>query len=238
MAKHTPAVDLRKFRPNLLNTDEFRHLKWLIFWPIYLLIFWAAERWIHFSYYHPMYSPIDDLIPFCEWFVIPYMFWFLYLAGIHLYAMIYEPTTLVRLIRFLIITHTVTMLIYFLYPTCQELRPTHFERDNILTRFMAAFYAFDTNTNVCPSIHVIDSIAVLGAAWHSDNLGSVGWRVFFVVSTTLISVSTVFLKQHSILDVLAALPLCAVAWVIVFPRKRRRGSGDTPKKSEKPRQKL
>lgn len=47
------------------------------------------------------------------------------------------------------------MLIYLVFPTCQDLRPTQFARDNILTRFVAWFYNFDTNTNVCPSIHVL-----------------------------------------------------------------------------------
>ena len=77
-------------------------------------------------------------------------------------------------------------------------------------------YDFDTNTNVCPSIHVLGSLAVCFAGLHSRTLRGWGWKLFFVVSTVLISLSTVFLKQHSIIDVFAALALGAVCYVLVF----------------------
>ena len=41
-----------------------------------------------------------------------------------------------------------------------------------------------------------------------------------IAAALLISVSTVFLKQHSVLDVLAALPLCAAAYLLVYARKQ------------------
>ena len=66
--------------------------------------------------------------------------------------------------QFIIITYSAAILIYMRFPNCQELRPLVFERDNILTRFMAGFYQFDTNTNVCPSVHVIGSAAVMFCA--------------------------------------------------------------------------
>lgn len=40
----------------------------------------------------------------------------------------------------------------------------------------------------------------------------------FFVTAFLISISTVFLKQHSILDVLAAIPICVATAVIVFAK--------------------
>lgn len=40
-----------------------------------------------------------------------------------------------KLMKFIIITFSVTILIYLVFPTCQELRPATFERDNIITRF-------------------------------------------------------------------------------------------------------
>ena len=69
---------------------------------------------------------------------------------------------------------------------------------------MARFYAFDTNTNVCPSIHVIGAVACLAAGWHSRRFGTPLWRAVFTVITVLICLSTVFLKQHSAPDVFAA----------------------------------
>lgn len=213
-------VDYRAFRLLKLNTPEFGHLKYLLFWPVYGLLFLTVERlWIRDSYY-PMYCALDDRIPFCEYFLIPYLFWFVFLVGIHIYTLLFDVDSFKKFMQFTIITYSAAILIYMLFPNCQELRPLVFERDNLLTRFMAGFYQFDTNTNVCPSVHVIGSAAVMFCAWNSRHFGRTGWRIVFCLTAMLISVSTVFLKQHSVLDVVVAIPICTIAYFIVY-RKRK-----------------
>ena len=217
-----PVVDYRKLRIHHLNSKEFKHLKLLLYWPIFGVLFVFVERFYRVESYYPMYCKLDDLIPFCEIFVIPYMFWFVFLVGMHLYTLFYDIDAFERMMKFIIITYSVTMIIYLVFPTCQELRPIAFERDNILTRFMTRFYRFDTNTNVCPSIHVIGSLAVMLTAFHCRRLRGVKWKVAFGLTAILICISTVFLKQHSVLDVLAALPICAMAYFICFLRKEKK----------------
>lgn len=40
-------VDYRNFRFSKLNTPEFQHLKYLVFWPIFGVLFLTVERlWI------------------------------------------------------------------------------------------------------------------------------------------------------------------------------------------------
>lgn len=214
--KTAPVVDYRTFRLRKLNTPPFSHLKLLLFWPIFGLLFAFVERVGVTQAYTPVHCFLDDLIPFCEWFLLPYLFWFIYLVGIHAYTLLWDVKSFRKMMYFIILTYGVTMVIYLLFPTCQELRPETFARDNILTRFTAKFYAFDTNTNVCPSIHVIGSVAVMAAAWHSRHFSTAGWRWAFTAMTVLISISTVFMKQHSVLDVFAAIPICAGAWVLVY----------------------
>ena len=145
------------------------------------------------------------------------MFWFAYLVGMVVYGCLFDLNSFRRYMYFIMITYTVTIVLYMLFPTCQNLRPAVFERDNALTRFVAGFYAYDTNTNVCPSIHVLGSVAVSYGAWNSKHFGTPVWRWAFGITTALIIVSTVFMKQHSIIDVLAALLLC----VAVLPACRR-----------------
>lgn len=221
MKCNRPIVDYRKLRLNNLNGNEYKHLKLLLYWPLYGLLFMFVERFYQVDNYITMYTPIDDMIPFCEWFVIPYLFWFVYLIGMHAYTLLYDIDAFKKMMKFIIITYSVTIIIYLLCPTCQQLRPVTFERDNILTRFMSGFYKFDTNTNVCPSIHVIGSLAVLFTSYHCKGTESIGWKTAFTVVGILICASTVFLKQHSILDVLAALPICAIAYLICFTKKKR-----------------
>ncbi len=213
-------VDYRKLRLKNLTSPEFSHLLLLLFWPLFGLAFLYVERFREASYFI-VYSPLDDKIPFCEFFLIPYLFWFLYLVGMYVYCLFYDIEAFRNYTYFIILTYTAAILIYLLWPTAQELRPVAFERDNLFTRFIRSFYDFDTNTNVCPSIHVIGAVAVSAAAWNSKLFSKTGWRIAFSVATLLISASTVFLKQHSILDLPPAFAICAVAYPFVFCKRFR-----------------
>lgn len=216
-------VDYRHFRFGKLNTPEFAHLKYLLFWPIFGLMFLTVERlWIR-DYYIPIHCPLDDMIPFCEYFLIPYLFWFVFLIGIHLYTLFFDTESFKKVMKFIIVSYSLAMLIYILFPNCQELRPLTFERDNIFTRFLSEFYQFDTNTNVFPSLHVIGSAAVMVSAWNSKHFHTPGWRIVFGVTAVLISVSTVFLKQHSVLDVFAAVPICILAYCVAYGERKGEG---------------
>ena len=199
-------------------------MKYLVYWPVFGLFFLIVERlWIRGSYY-PIQCAWDDSIPFCEYFLIPYLFWFVFLVGIHIYTLLFDTVSFKKLMKFIILTYSAAMLIYIIFPNCQELRPISFAHDNVFTRFVAGWYQFDTNTNVCPSIHVIGFLAVMFCAWHSRHFSTTGWRIAFGVTAFLISISTVFLKQHSVLDILAAIPICAVAYILVY-KNRQKGFG-------------
>lgn len=216
-----PAVDYRRLRLGNIGSPEFSHVLYLLYWPIYGLLFLTVERlWIRDSYV-PVHCALDDMIPFNELFVFPYLFWFVYLIGTLVYTFFWEPRSFRDLMRFIVISCSTAIAIYMVFPNCQELRPLAFERDNLITRFLGHFYRFDTNTNVCPSIHVIASVAVAICAWHSDRFGTPGWRLAFVTMAVLISLSTLFLKQHSVIDVLGALPVCAVTYLLVYGLPRR-----------------
>lgn len=186
-------------------------------------MFLTVERlWIR-DYYIPIHCPLDDMIPFCEYFLIPYLFWFVFLIGIHLYTLFFDTESFKKLMKFIIVSYSLAMLIYILFPNCHELRPLTFERDNIFTRFLSEFYQFDTNTNVFPSLHVIGSAAVMVSAWNSKHFHTPGWRIVFGVTAVLISVSTVFLKQHSVLDVFAAVPICILAYCVAYGERKGEG---------------
>lgn len=201
-----PSVDYRQFRFSRLNTPEFSHVWLLLYWPLFGLGFSYVERFYPVAQYINMHCALDDLIPFNEWFLIPYLFWFVYLIGAVAYTFFFDVPGFRRMMRFVMITYSVTLIIYFLFPTCQMLRPEVFPRDNALTRFIAGFYVFDTNTNVCPSLHVIASTAA----------------AFFI------SISTVFMKQHSILDVAAAIPLCAIGYYFAYVRTSKKSRAAVP----------
>lgn len=209
-------VDYRKFRFSKLNTPEFEHLKYLVYWPIFGLFFLFVERvWIR-DYYSPVYCPLDDLIPFCEFFLIPYLFWFVFLIGMIIYTLLFDTEAFKRMMVFTIISYSTAIILYILFPNCQNLRPAEFTRDNAFTRFVASYYSFDTNTNVCPSLHVIGSVAAMLGGWYSKHFSKTGYRIILAITAFLISISTVFLKQHSVLDIFAAVPVCVLAYVFAY----------------------
>lgn len=214
-----PAVNYLKLRPSNLNSREFRHLLLLLFWPVFGLLFYMTELYLPVEFYYPMHCFLDDLIPFCEWFLLPYLFWFPFLVGMHLFTLFYDLDAFRRMMGYIIFTYSLTLVIYWVFPTCQELRPEAFARDNILTHIAANYYAFDTNTNVCPSLHVVGSLAVMEAALFTPTIRKLWLKWAFVLCAVAISVSTVFVKQHSAIDIFAALPICLLGHFIFFRKK-------------------
>lgn len=201
----------RELRPSNICTPRFKHLLLLLYWPLYGIVFYSVERLIIFDSYHSMHHPLDDLVPFCEWFLFPYLFWFAFLVGMLVYTLFWDVESFKKYMWFIIITYSVTIVIYLLFPNMQELRITDVGRSNGLIDFMHWYYDFDTNTNVCPSLHVIGSFAVLYASWNSRHFSTWQWRTAFFVTTVLISISTVFLKQHSVLDIPPAVVISLLA---------------------------
>ena len=210
------AYDYHCFSLRRINEPQFRHLKYLIFWPIYLLSFAALERlWIQ-PYYYPVHCAVDDIIPFCEWFLIPYVLWYAELLLIQVYTLMYDIEEFKNFIRFLSISFLMTLIIYMVFPSCQELRVNSFDRDNLLTRMTSLLYNVDTNTNVCPSLHVVGALGVMFSAFRAKGLNSRSFRVFMVIFTTAVSMSTVFMKQHSFVDVITAVPLSFAVYFVVY----------------------
>ena len=210
-----PVVDYREFRLSRLNEPRFSHLKLLGGWIVYFILYFLTENLIPASKCHPIHCWLDDIIPFNELFLIPYCLWYLLIVGSLLYFMLYHIDSFKRLSIFIMITQAVAMAIYIIYPSRQDLRPEVFERQNILTRLMAFIYAFDTSTGVCPSLHVAYSIGI-ASVWAKYDGASRPFKVFIALLAALISISTTFVKQHSFVDVVAALPVCLLAEVLVF----------------------
>lgn len=222
-----PVVDYRTFRLSRLNEPQFSHLKYLLGWVGYFALYFLTENLIPAEKCYPVHCFLDDLIPFNEWFLLPYVFWYLLIVISLLCFMLYDTESFKRLQIFIIVTQVVAMAAYILFPTRQDLRPAVFPRENFLTECVAFLYAFDTNTGVCPSLHVAYSLGI-ASAWLKVKASPLWWRCFVVVAVVLICLSTMFIKQHSAVDVLAALPLGLLAEYIAFgksywrPRLKRK----------------
>ena len=228
-----PVVDYRTFRLRKINEPQFSHLKLLLGWVGYFILYFLTENLIPAENCTPMHMWLDDVIPFCEWFLIPYVFWYGLIVISLGWFLLYDVDSFKRLQTYIIITQVVAMAAYILFPTRQDLRPETFARDNILTRCVACLYAFDTNTGVCPSLHVAYSLGI-ASVWTKQKEASRLWKAFVVFAVVMICLSTMFIKQHSAVDVLAAIPVCLAAEAIVYADRywKRKNRDQTGTKKE------
>ena len=198
---------------------KYKHfLPVVVYGIFYLKCFQYLETHITKGY-HLIHTPFDDMIPFCEFFVIPYFMWFGYIAWSVLYFGLCNKNRreYYQLIINLGIGMTAFLVISYLYPNGQNLRPTVFPRENIFTDLVRGLYLTDTPTNVFPSIHVYNSVAVAVAVEHSEQLKNRPvFRNVCLGLTVLIVFSTMFLKQHSVFDVVTGIIMAVFMYMLVY----------------------
>ncbi|MGN0327985.1 MAG: phosphatase PAP2 family protein [Lachnospira sp.] len=209
---------------NILKKNWWRALFGL-YVLVYLPWFFYLENKITLDYpgIHIINGPIDDKIPFIEIFIIPYLLWFFYVVISCVYMFI--NATNKEFIQFalsLIIGMSVCMIICMIYPNGLTLRPEHIS-DSIFGKLIKGLYATDTSTNVLPSIHVYNSLAVHIALAKCQALkGSKkkeAVKVASLILCILICLSTMFLKQHSVYDVIAGCLLMCIMYIFIYLRK-------------------
>ena len=209
--------DYRGFSLKKLNEPRFAHLKLLGGWIVYFALYFITENLIPWERCTPIHCGLDDLIPFNEWFALFYVGWYALVFGSLLYTLLFDVPRFRKIQIFIMITQAVAMVCYILWPTRQDLRPEVFPRENFLTAVMAFIYSFDTSTGVCPSLHVAYSLGILSAGLKDEALPAwgKGCLTLFVVGVCL---AVCFVKQHSALDVLFALPVGLLAEALVYGR--------------------
>lgn len=183
---------------------------------VYLIWFFYLEQTVT-RHYEVIHMALDDYIPFCEVFIIPYYLWFLYVAGTVIYLILNDKKEYYRACVFLFTGMTVFLIVSTLWPNGQHLRPFTMPRDNIFSRMVAGLYRTDTPTNLWPSIHVYNSLGAHIAISKCQKLADKKWiqRGSFVLAVSII-LSTMFLKQHSVFDVLTAFIMGFIMYGLVY----------------------
>lgn len=210
--------DYRNFSFSKINTKEFSHTKLLLYWIVYGIFFLYVER-IRVCEYYVVESVLDSYIPFCSAFIVPYFFWFVYLIGMLVYTFFKDVTAFKKYMWYIIFTYSFAMIVYLVFPTCQQLRPVVLGK-GFFDKIVSGLYVFDTNTNVCPSIHVLGTLAVLFAGLNCESMKKTLVKVFLILAAVLIILSTVFLKQHSVIDMFSGLVVGFVFYPLVFCKNK------------------
>lgn len=195
---------------------RYRHGWILSYMLIYLVWFAYLERTVT-RRFHVIHMAVDDYIPFVELFIVPYLLWFGYVAVAIVYFFFKDVQDYYKLCIFLFVGMTVFLVVSTVYPNGHYLRPRVFERDNIFVDMVKALQMVDTPTNLFPSIHVYNSIGVHISVMQSQRLKEKKWirRISFVLMLSIIA-ATMFLKQHSVFDVITGCVMGAVMYTLVY----------------------
>lgn len=197
-------------------TDYKNRILVLIYVPIYLICFFLLEQNVTTDY-RIIHMAIDDYIPFCEIFVIPYYLWFAYIAVTVLYFFFKDEEDYYKTCFFLFTGMTIFIIVSALWPNGHHLRPSVLPRDNVFTRLVEGLWQIDTATNLWPSIHVYNSLGIHIAIAQSKHFKEKPViRGLSLVLAVSIILSTVLIKQHSMFDVLTAFIMTAVMYWVVY----------------------
>ncbi len=208
-------VDYRGFSLRRMNEPKFRHVLLLGTWLIYFALYFLTENLIPAEKCHVMHCFLDDLVPFNEYFLIFYAGWYVLVFGSLLYYLLYDVKRFRELDLYIFITQIVAMFIYIVFPSRQDLRPEVFPRENFFSWVMGLIYAVDTNTGVCPSLHVAYSIAIFSVIVKDEHIRK--WvKIAVGIFAFMVCLSTSFVKQHSFLDIFAAIPVALLGEGIIY----------------------
>ncbi len=161
-------------------------------------------------------TQFDRKIPFIKEFVIPYLTWFVFVPYGVIYVGLHSKRDFYKLFVFLFGGMAVANLMFTLFPNAQDLRPVLHSTDPF-SLLVKGIYMIDPPTNVCPSLHVIDSIAANTALQHSEAFSSKKYgRAVSSSITVLICLSTVLIKQHAIFDVICGIIVAAFFYLALY----------------------
>lgn len=206
--------------------SEHNYCLVLLYFFFYMTVFTLEEE-----YLRPVVRitcPLDDLIPFNSLFVIPYFGWFILVPSVIGYFMFKSKDEFLDLCFMLFTGMTICLAIYAVIPNGINLREMVTGHD-ICSRIVVMLRKIDTATNVCPSIHVFATLCIMMAVLRSPLFVSKRLlKGFIVVLSVLICMSTVFLKQHSIVDVCCGAALSVIMYHWTYHCDWRRKAVKTP----------
>lgn len=167
---------------------------------------------------NPVYlnNAIDDRIPFIPSFVIFYVMWYLFLILIPLLILKYNKKVFDKYIVVSIVYAILEGIIFILFPTTMNRQPLVVT--DISTWVVDIIYKVDTPVcNLFPSAHCAFSILFIISILDVKEVKK-EYKILIIISSLLIILSTLFIKQHVVIDVLGALLIVPIYYIL---RKRK-----------------
>ena len=187
----------------------------LALWGAVILLYFLTGRMIPENGRHFIWCRLDDYVPFLPVFSVPYVAWYGVQAFTAVYCFFKDRKVFRKFVGYILFGYGVAISVYLLYPTAIDVRPQVAGTD-IFSQIVAWVYGMDNPTNVFPSLHVIVAVGCAFAQCRAKKLGSPILCVLWWLIALSICASTVLIKQHSVLDIFAAIPVCCAGWFLFF----------------------
>ena len=192
----------------------------LLYWPVHGIWYSILQAITMERNPTAIYHTLDSLIPFCEWFIIPYVLWYAEIAVVSLYMLLKNKEQFMRMCLFMFSGMFICSLICTVFPMYfDRSQVLMYPNDNILTDFIKFLQGFDNPTTILPSMHVYVALGLHFTVSKDKNLGSKGTKIASAILCISICLATVFTKQHSVYDVAAALVLAVPMYFFAYKSK-------------------
>lgn len=180
----------------------------------------------------------DESIPFLKIFVVPYLLWYPFIYGLLIYYCFKDRQRYYVSLSSIVAGKLICFVIYVCWQSTVP-RPEVVGTD-MFAELMRMVYSHDQPVNCLPSIHVLTTF-ILMIAVNSRKEDFKREHAFVTTFGWLIILSTMFTKQHAILDVLAGILLACIMYALmqhafrILPELNMRGMKAEPlKKKMKP----
>nr|WP_240546081.1 phosphatase PAP2 family protein [Paenibacillus artemisiicola] len=151
----------------------------------------------------------DLAFPLVKLFVLPYAVWIVYLYACLLYFFFKDPAVYRKALVTYVACALICCGIYTVFQTTVP-RPALSGSDPV-TRLLMFVYRRDQPFNCFPSIHCFSSYMVMKALYHGKFRTRLNQTLIYGMSS-LIIVSTFFIKQHALLDAACGILLADLVY--------------------------
>jgi len=152
------------------------------------------------------------IFPFVSAFVVPYLS--AYALPFVAAASLRDRAKFRRFAAVAVGTMAFSAICFILFPL--TLARPEIPLASLSDRLLAALYAADRPTNLFPSLHV--SLSFLFALAVGDARPRL--RPWMIAWAALVAVSTLFTRQHYLIDVVGGVIVAWIAWRIYLPKSR------------------
>lgn len=155
---------------------------------------------------------LDAHIPFLKEWVIPYLMWYPFIYGMLIYLCFVDRKRYYEALTSIVAGKLICFVIYFFWQSTVP-RPEVIGND-VFAQLMRFVYSADQPVNCLPSIHVLTTFVLMLIVFHRKDNHKLEYAIVTCIGS-LIILSTLFTKQHAILDATAGMILAFVILTVV-----------------------